>query len=74
MAQHYKQASEVIYNVLKKKSSVKTSIYQNNEIKNKKIILAIVTKTMANMEILEQIMNEIKDCKSKALYDSSWCL
>ncbi|EKE38676.1 hypothetical protein ENUP19_0082G0042 [Entamoeba nuttalli] len=64
MALQYKQAAKVIDNVLKKKASIKTSIYQNNEIKNKKIILAIVSKTLANMETIEKLLCDIKDFRT----------
>ncbi|ELP92398.1 williams-beuren syndrome critical region protein, putative [Entamoeba invadens IP1] len=61
MSLNYKQAAKVIEKVLKKKCSVKTAIYQDDQIKNKTVILAIVSKTLSNSKVIEKLISDIKD-------------
>ncbi|KAL7717479.1 Methyltransferase NSUN5 [Entamoeba marina] len=64
MGEHYKQAARVLSKVLEKKASVKTALYNDSQIKNKKLVLAIVTKTLQNISLIQDVIKENKDLKS----------
>ena len=57
MSTLYAQSAAVLGKVLGKTSSAKTAIYQDAAITNKKAVLAVVTKTLQNIETLRQVVD-----------------